>query len=50
MFEIASTLSIGHTFVRGDLFEVNDKIYFSEMNFTPVVGFSKDYSEKTISI
>lgn len=45
MFEIAGELSIGHPFVRVDLYEVNNKIYFGELTFTPAAGLSKAYSK-----
>lgn len=38
MFEIASELSKGIPFVRVDLYNVNDKIYFGEMTFFPASG------------
>ena len=39
MFEIASKLSIGHPFVRVDLYNINGKIYFGELTFFPDSGF-----------
>ena len=39
MFEIASTLSKGHPFVRVDLYNVNGNIYFGELTFFPSSGF-----------
>mgnify|MGYP002773841038 CR=1 FL=1 len=40
MKEIASQLSrVGEAFVRVDLYEVNGKIFFSEMTFYPCSGF-----------
>ena len=38
MKQIASDLSSGFPFVRVDLFLINDKIYFSELTFTPAAG------------
>lgn len=38
MFEMASELSKGIPFVRVDLYNVNDKIYFGEMTFFPASG------------
>ena len=38
MFEIASTLSKGHPFVRVDLYNVDGKIYFGELTFFPNGG------------
>lgn len=41
MIEIAEKLSQDISFVRVDLYEVNDKIYFGELTFTPQAGFNK---------
>lgn len=38
MIEVAKVLSKGHKFVRVDLYDVNGKIYFGEMTFTPSAG------------
>jgi hypothetical protein len=38
MLEVASRLAAGFDFVRVDLYNVNGKIYFGEMTFTPVGG------------
>lgn len=38
MVEIAETLCKPFPFVRCDLYEINGKIYFSEMTFTPAKG------------
>ena len=38
MIDIASKLSKGFEFVRVDLYNINGKIYFSEMTFTPAKG------------
>lgn len=46
MVEIAKELSKGHTFLRVDLYEVNGKIYFSELTFTPGSGLTKLVPEK----
>jgi hypothetical protein len=35
MVDIASRLSGGHQFVRVDLYEVDKKVYFGELTFTP---------------
>lgn len=42
MFEIAAKLSIGYPFIRVDLYNVNEKIYFGEMTFFPASGY--DYN------
>lgn len=41
MISIAKTLSKDFKFVRVDLHNVNGKIYFGEMTFTPASGFMK---------
>ena len=43
MIEIAKTLSQGFPYVRIDLYNINGKIYFSEMTFTPAAG-KTDYN------
>lgn len=40
MIEVAKKLSEGIPFVRIDLYNINNKIYFSEMTFFPGSGFS----------
>ena len=39
MKEISRILSKGHSFLRVDLYEINGKIYFSELTFTPCAVF-----------
>lgn len=39
MLELANQLSKGHAFLRVDLYEINGKIYFSELTFFPAGGF-----------
>lgn len=41
MIKIAKELSKDFVFVRVDLYEVNNKIYFGELTFTPCAGFIK---------
>lgn len=41
MIELAAELSKGFKFVRVDLYENNDKVYFGEMTFTPASGMMK---------
>ena len=41
MIEIAGELSNGFDFVRVDLYEINNKVYFSELTFFPASGFSQ---------
>ena len=47
MFRIAEQLSVGHPFVRVDLYECNDKIYFGEMTFFPDSGFDENLLPET---
>lgn len=39
MIEYARILSKGTAFLRVDLYEVNNHVYFSELTFTPAAGF-----------
>lgn len=39
MVDFAKKLSKGKKFIRVDLYEINDKIYFSELTFTPGSGW-----------
>lgn len=48
MIEIASKLSKGIPFVRVDLYEIEDKIYFGEYTFTPCGGVIKYYKEEAL--
>ncbi|HMS82496.1 MAG TPA: ATP-grasp fold amidoligase family protein [Nitrospira sp.] len=41
MIAIASKLSVGFGFVRVDLYNVNGRIYFGELTFTPTAGNMK---------
>ena len=41
MIAIASKLSVGFGFVRVDLYNVNGKVYFGELTFTPTSGHMK---------
>ncbi len=45
MVEMCQTLSKGHPFVRVDLYEINGKVYFGELTFTPGGGLSKTRSD-----
>ncbi|WP_273401844.1 ATP-grasp fold amidoligase family protein [Traorella massiliensis] len=47
MFEIASTLSKNIPFVRVDLYECKNKIYFGEMTFYPQSGLDNNLLEET---
>ena len=46
MIDIASKLSEGTKFVRVDLYEIDGRIYFSELTFFPVGGFIPFNSEE----
>ena len=51
MIEISKTLSRDFKFVRVDLYESNDKIYFGELTFSPVAGsfyFNNEKSKKEL--
>lgn len=50
MMEIASRLSEGFPFVRVDLYEIDDKIYFGELTFTPASGRIKYFSNRYLKI
>ena len=41
MLAIASQLSTGFDFVRVDLYNVDGRIYFGELTFTPMAGYLK---------
>lgn len=38
MIEISKKLSKGHRFLRVDLYEIDEQVYFSELTFTPCSG------------
>lgn len=38
MLDIAHRLSQGHSFLRVDLYQINGKVYFSELTFSPCSG------------
>ena len=46
MVKIAKSLSSGHPFLRVDLYEINNKVYFSELTFSPRGGFMPFVSEE----
>lgn len=39
MITLAKKLSAGNRFLRVDLYQINNEIYFSELTFTPCAGF-----------
>lgn len=47
MFKLASILSKGEPFVRVDLYESNEKVYFGELTFYPQSGFDANYLPET---
>lgn len=48
MVEIASILSKGFPFVRVDLYDINGKIYFGELTFTPAGGIVKYNTDEAL--
>lgn len=42
MFDIARKLSKGHPYLRVDLYECNDRIYFGELTFFPKSGYNSN--------
>ncbi len=51
MIKIAKKLSAGMSFVRVDLYEINNQVYFSELTFSPCSGlmpFDKEEYDKII--
>ena len=47
MFAIAAKLSQGMPFVRVDLYQSNDQIYFGELTFFPDSGFDANLLKET---
>ena len=50
MIEVVKTLSSEFPFVRIDLYEVNNKVYFSEMTFMPAAGRITNFSQEFLEI
>jgi len=48
MIKIARELSKGFPFVRVDLYNVNGKIYFGELTFTPNAGINKNLKQEAL--
>ena len=48
MIEIASKLSLGFAFVRVDLYNINGKIYFGELTFSPACGMLKSAKDEVL--
>lgn len=46
MLKIAKTLSEDHSFVRVDLYEVQGKVYFGELTFTPATGVLNHFTDE----
>lgn len=46
MIKIAEILSKGHPFVRVDLYEIQGKVYFGELTFSPAVGVLNHFSDE----
>lgn len=49
MLEVARILSADFPFVRVDLYEVNRKVYFGELTFSPACGVFEHFSDKFIT-
>ena len=49
MLEIAQILSKDFTFVRVDLYSIEEKVYFGELTFSPASGVFSHYSDKFIN-
>ncbi|MBQ4281781.1 MAG: hypothetical protein II753_06770, partial [Spirochaetales bacterium] len=47
MLDIAGTLSKGHPFIRVDLYNVEGKIYFSELTFFSYGGFLEFFPDRS---
>jgi hypothetical protein len=50
MIEIAKTLSKEFDFVRVDLYDTGNKIYFGELTFSPWGGYMDSYTDESIKI
>lgn len=48
MIKIAETLAQDLPFVRVDLYEINNKIYFGELTFSPAAGICDYYDEESL--
>lgn len=48
MLRIAQTLSQGFDFVRVDLYDVEGRVYFGELTFTPANGVFPSYKQKLL--
>lgn len=49
MFEIVEKLSLGIKFVRIDLYNIDEKIYFGEYTFYPSGGFDNERTDETMN-
>lgn len=49
MIEISEIVSADFDFVRVDLYDINGKIYFGELTFSPASGVLPNFSEKFIN-
>lgn len=50
MIDIVKLLSEDLPFCRVDLYEINDRIYFSELTFMPGAGRIKSFSQHFLNI
>ena len=49
MIEIAAKLSVGFEFVRVDLYNINGKIYFGELTFSPACGLLSNIKDEALN-
>lgn len=50
MLDIAQKLSANFPIVRVDLYEVDGKVYFGELTFTPLGGFLDNFDEDMLNL
>ena len=48
MLEISKILSADFDFVRVDLYDINGKVYFGELTFSPASGVLPNFSEEFV--
>lgn len=46
MIELSEKLSLNTKFLRVDFYEINNKVYFSELTFSPCAGYMKFYPQE----
>jgi len=50
MIEVATVLSKPFPYVRVDLYEIEGRLYFGELTFTPMGGMQTPYKDKTLDL